>query len=170
MLATAGLMWHATGWCRAGPRLPHPRTPMGARLVRPGDGGCPCRRSCRVDKHRGIPRGARTYLMLTGWTSGLIAQSSSVCPFLGARLDRPVLSSQHVMVEWTQTLGPDLRIPLEILQAEMPEAGWLPLTREASAVPLTCWRIEVHPLWQEWLDRKKAERSSVRRDSMSGSE
>jgi hypothetical protein len=120
-----------------------------------------------VDKHRGIPRGARTYLLLTGWTSGLIAQGYVQCaPFLAARLDRPGTVSQHVMVEWTQTLGLADRIPLEILQAEMPEAGWLPLTRDESAIPLTNEHSElVRRLWHQWIDRREpAGRRIVRSD------
>ena len=126
-----------------------------------------------VDRHRGIPRGASAYLMLTGWTCGLIARGDVLCaPFLGARLDRPGTVGQHVVVEWTQELGLGDRIPLEILQAEIPEGGWLPLTREASAVPLTKELADqVHRLWQEWLDRKKAgSHSSVRGTRSSGSE
>lgn len=122
-----------------------------------------------VDKHRGIPRGAKAYLLLTGWTSGLIARGDVVCaPFLAARLDRPGTVGQHVVVEWTQALGLGDRIPLEILQAQIPEAGWLPLTVETSAVPLTSELAQqVHRLWHLWIDRESAgSRSIVASDSV----
>ena len=108
-----------------------------------------------VDRHRAIPRGASAYLLLTGWTSGLIARGDVLCaPFLAARLDRPGTVGQHVVVEWTQALGLGDRIPLEILQAEVPDAGWLPLTMDVSAVPLTEELSEqVSRLWRRWIDR-----------------
>lgn len=107
-----------------------------------------------VDGHRDIPRGASAYLLLTGWASGLIARGSLVCaPFLAARLDRPGTVGQHVLVRWTEVLGLGDRIPLEILQAELPEAGWLALTGEASAMSLTARLTElVHRLWRVWTD------------------
>lgn len=116
-----------------------------------------------VDKHRGIPRGANAYLLLTGWTSGLIARGSVLCaPFLSARLDRPGTVGQHVLVEWTQALGLGDRIPLEILQAEIPEAGWLRPPMEASAVPLTGELSElVRRLWHLWIDRESAGSRSI---------
>lgn len=116
-----------------------------------------------VDKHRAIPRGASAYLLLTGWTSGLIARGNVLCaPFLAARLDRPGTVGQHVVVEWTQTLGLSERIPLEILQAEMPEAGWPPLPKEASAVPLTHEISElVRRLWHTWIGPEKEGSRSI---------
>jgi hypothetical protein len=115
-----------------------------------------------VDRHRGIPRGASAYLLLTGWTSGLIARGHVQCaPFLAARRDRPGTVSQHVVVEWTQVLGLGDRIPLEILQAEVPVAGWLPLMRDSSAVPLTDEHSElVRRLWCQWIDRVNPRRRS----------
>lgn len=116
-----------------------------------------------VDKHRGIPRGASAYLVLTGWTSGVIARGRVLCaPFLAARLDRPGTVGQHVLVDWTQTLGLGDRIPLEVLQAEIPEAGWRSLLMEASAVPLTNEFSElVHRLWHRWIDHEDAGSRSV---------
>lgn len=124
-----------------------------------------------VDKHRAIPRGASAYLLLTGWTSGLIARGNVLCaPFLAARPDRPGTVGQHVLVEWTQTLGFNERIPLEILQAQMPEAGWPPLPKEASAVPLTQEISElIRRLWHTWIGREEeGSRSIVGSDSVEG--
>jgi hypothetical protein len=142
---------------RWSPTVPFPRTPMGAPPVRPGGSGMPLPTLMCVDSHRGIPRGASAYLLLTGGPPGLIARGGVLCaPFLAARLDRPGTVGQHVLVEWTQYLGIGDRSPLEILQDEIPEVAWQPL--EVSVVPLTTGAAtRVRRLWLEWIERRAGE-------------
>lgn len=146
---------------RWSPTVPLPRTPIGAPAVRPGGRAMPLPTLLCVDDHRGIPRGASAYLQLTGWASGLIARGNVLCaPFLAARPNRPGTVGQHVVVDWTQALGLGERIPLELLEAEVPGVGWQ--ATDASAVPLRNGLTEqVRRLWLEWMDRSAGNPSVV---------
>ena len=94
-----------------------------------------CVRRCR-DDHRLLERspvgdwrltpvGTRVHLMLLGRQRGLIGRGTvRSAPFLSADPTRPGQVIHHVLVEWDTLLPLDRRIPVEALEAAVPELPW----------------------------------------------
>jgi 5-methylcytosine-specific restriction enzyme A len=99
----------------------------------PSYADCVCR--CR-DDHRLLerwpvgdwrltPAGTRVHLMLQGRQRGLIGRGTvRSAPFLSADPTRPGQVVHHVLVEWDTLLPLDRRIPVEALEAAVPELPW----------------------------------------------
>lgn len=133
--------------------VPFPRTPTRGDGLRPsGRRGTAPELWC-VDQQRRIPRGACAFLLAQGSTSGLIGRGVvSRAPFLAARRDRPGTVAQHLLVEWAAVLAVPDRVPVELLQSEVPECDWR--RTDGSAVGLnaaTAERLDL--MWARWIAR-----------------
>jgi hypothetical protein len=106
-----------------------------------------------VDRQRRIPRGAGVFLLAQGSTCGLIGRGVvSRPPFLAARRDRPGTVAQHLLVEWAAVLAVPDRVPVELLQSEVPECDWCRTDR--SALGLTATTAErLDLVWTRWVAR-----------------
>lgn len=94
-----------------------------------------CARRCR-DGHGLLERspigdwrlatvGSRAHLMLLGAQRGLVGRGTvRSAPFLSADPTRPGQLIHHVLVEWDTLLPLDRRIPVEALEAGVPEVPW----------------------------------------------
>jgi hypothetical protein len=82
------------------------------------------------------PAGTRVHLMLLGRQRGLIGRGTvRSAPFLAADPARPGQVIHHVLVEWETLVPLDRRIPVEALEAAVPELEWR--GSYAPAVPLS---------------------------------
>ena len=117
VLAAVLVCWDVT--------VPFPRTRTRGDGLRPsGRRGTAPALWC-VDKRRLIPRGAGAFLLVQGSTCGLIGRGVvSRPPFLAARRERPGTVAQHLLVEWATVLAVPDRVPVELLQSEVPECDW----------------------------------------------
>jgi len=80
--------------------------------------------------------GSPVHLMLLGAQRGLIGRGTvRSAPFLSADPTRPGQLIHHVLVEWDTLLPLDRRIPVEALEAGVPEVPWR--STYASALALT---------------------------------
>jgi hypothetical protein len=133
--------------------VPFPRTRTRGDAVRPsGRRGTAPELWC-VDRQRLIPRGAGAFLLALGSASGLIGRGVvSRPPFLAARRDRPGTVAQHLLVEWTGVLAVPDRVPLELLQSEVPEYDWC--RTDGSALGLsTATAARLDRVWTRWIAR-----------------
>lgn len=94
-----------------------------------------CVRRCRDDQGlverwpvgtwRLAPAGTRVHLMLTGRRRGLVGRGNvRSTPFLSADPTRPGQVVHHVMIQWTTLLPLERSIPVEALEAAVPEMAW----------------------------------------------
>lgn len=103
-----------------------------------------------VDRERGIPRGADVFLMQTGPAPGLVARGVvSRPPFLAARSDRIGTVGQHIGVEWLELLSWSARIPIEVLDASVPECQWSTGLPAAEPLPADL-AARVEHVWLRW--------------------
>jgi 5-methylcytosine-specific restriction enzyme A len=71
------------------------------------------------------PVGTQVHLMLLGPQRGLIGRGTVRSgPFLSADPVRPGQLIHHVLVEWDTLLPRDRRIPVEALEAAVPDLAW----------------------------------------------
>ena len=133
-----------------------------------------------VDQERGIPRGADVFLMQTGQAPGLVARGVvSRPPFLAARSDQIGTVGQHIGVEWLELLSSSARIPIEVLDASVPEWQWStgvpaaePLPRDLAARVEHVWLRWRHtpqprPHTAEWVRDTPGDGSAMRRGASS---
>jgi len=136
------------------PTIPLPRGPMGSQdeAARQMPRALPtlwC-----VDQERGIPRGALAYLIATGQNPSLIARGHVHCrPFLAARSDRVGTVGHHVIVLWGEILAMPRALPLEVLQAWVPDWDWPTADGSAAAVPAEVTR-RIDRVWNLWTGRQ----------------
>ncbi len=94
-----------------------------------------CVRRCQGSHHllqhwpvgawRLAPAGTRVHLMLLGAQRGLIGRGIvRTAPFLSADPARPGQVIHHVLIGWDTLLPLDRRIPVEALEAAVPELSW----------------------------------------------
>jgi hypothetical protein len=88
-----------------------------------------------VGDWRLTPAGTDVHLMLQGHQRGLIGRGVvRSAPFLSADPTRPGHVVHHVMVEWTTLLPLHRRIPVEALDAAVPELPWRSSYASAAAL------------------------------------
>jgi hypothetical protein len=133
--------------------VPFPRTRTRGDGLRPSDRRGTAPELWCVDKQRLIPRGAGAFLLVQGSTCGLIGRGVvSRPPFLAARRDRPGTVAQHLLVEWATVLAVPDRVPVELLQSEVPECDWSRTDRSALGLdPATAERLDL--VWSRWIAR-----------------
>ncbi len=94
-----------------------------------------CVRRCRDDHGllerwpvrdwRLVSAGTQVHLMLQGRQRGLIGRGTvRSAPLLSGDATRPGQLVHHVLVEWSTLLPLDRRIPVEALEAAVPELPW----------------------------------------------
>lgn len=72
-----------------------------------------------------VPVGTRVHLMLLGSRRGLIGRGTvRSAPFLAADRTRPGQLIHHVLIEWETLLPLDRPIPVQALEAAVPELLW----------------------------------------------
>jgi hypothetical protein len=93
------------------------------------------------------------FLLAQGSACGLIGRGVvSRPPFLAARRDRPGTVAQHLLVEWAAVLAVPDRVPVELLQSEVPECDWCRTDRSALGLcSATVERLDL--VWTRWVAR-----------------
>lgn len=72
-----------------------------------------------------VPVGTTAHLMLQGHQRGLIGRGTvASTPFLSADPDAPGQVMHHVMIRWTTLVPESGRVPLDVLEVEVPDVPW----------------------------------------------
>jgi hypothetical protein len=91
--------------------------------------------------------GARAHLMLLGPQRGLVGRGTvRSAAFLSADPRAPGQVTHHVLVEWDTLLPLDMRIPVEVLEAAVPQLPWRSSYAPAMALPPEAAR-QVDLIW-----------------------
>lgn len=82
-----------------------------------------------------VPVGTRVHLMLLGSQRGLIGRGTvRSAPFLSADPTRPGQVIHHALIQWDTLLPLDRRIPVQVLEAAVPELPWRSTYADALAL------------------------------------
>ena len=78
-----------------------------------------------IDDWHLVPVGTTAHLMLQGHQRGLIGRGTvASTPFLSADPDAPGQVMHHVMIRWTTLVPESGRVPLDVLEVEVPDVPW----------------------------------------------